>query len=245
MLINFFETFKIYGLPFVLGMIPLVVWMVFFLLRDLKRPEPKKVLLLCFLLGVVATGVTIGANQLLESFSKVNFSHLYNIIKNHDNFNAFLIAAAIEELAKFSLIYFMLRKSRHLDEAIDPMIYMIICAIGFSSVENYLSVFGQVNNIIIPLQTLTARFLGANLLHIICSGAIGFFWSWQIKSRKKYLIPVGLVLAILFHAMFNTLIFTYGAFAVALLFIGVFAGASVLLWLFDTIEDLHVKIKHN
>jgi len=149
--------------------------MVFFLLRDLKRPEPKRVLLLCFLLGVVATGITIGANQLLESFSKVNFSHLYNIIKTHDNFNAFLIAAAIEELAKFSLIFLMLRKSHHLDEAIDPMIYMIICAIGFSSVENYLSVFGQVSSIMIPLQTLTARFLGANLLHIICSGAIGFF----------------------------------------------------------------------
>lgn len=126
-------------------------------------------------MGILATAITLGVNYIFEGFSKINWPGIYNIIKVHDNFYAFLIAATIEELSKFLLIYLTLRKSPHLDEAIDPMIYMIVAAIGFSSVENYLSIFGQLSTIAIPLQTLTARFLGANLLHIICSGIIGFF----------------------------------------------------------------------
>jgi uncharacterized protein (DUF58 family) len=73
---------------------------------------------------------------------------------------------------------------------------------------------------------------------------IGFFWSMQITSKRKYLLWTGLVLAILFHALFNTLIFTYGIFAVLLMFTCVFVGASVLLWLFDVVENLNIKIKH-
>ncbi|MDD4784488.1 MAG: PrsW family glutamic-type intramembrane protease [Candidatus Pacebacteria bacterium] len=83
--------------------------------------------------------------------------------------------AIVEEVVKFLMIYFTLHRSKYLDEAIDPMIYMVVCAIGFSSIENYFSIFDQLHTFVVPFQTLTARFLGANLLHIICSGVIGFF----------------------------------------------------------------------
>jgi len=65
----------------------------------------------------------------------------------------------------------------------------------------------------------------------------------QIKSKKHYLLLIGFILSILFHTLFNTLIFTYGIFAVLILFIGIFAGASILLWLFDVIEDFHFNFK--
>jgi len=175
MLLSTFEILKIYFLPFILGMVPLVIWLIFFLLRDWKNPEPKKVILHAFLMGVLATLIVLFLQNFIESFSKINIPSFYEIIKHHNNFKAFLLVAITEELIKFLVIYLTLRKSKHLDEAIDPMIYMIVCAIGFSSVENYFSVFKQLNTIIIPLQTLIARFLGANLLHIICSGVIGFF----------------------------------------------------------------------
>ncbi|MDD3808416.1 MAG: PrsW family glutamic-type intramembrane protease [Candidatus Pacebacteria bacterium] len=147
----------------------------FFLLRDWKNPEPKKVLIHAFLMGVLATVFVLVLQYLIEAFTKVNIPNFYEIIKYHDNFKAFVFVALIEEAIKFLVIYITLRRSKHLDEAIDPMIYMIVCAIGFSAVENYFSVFNQLNTIVVPLQTLTARFLGANLLHIICSGVVGFF----------------------------------------------------------------------
>jgi len=58
------------------------------------------------------------------------------------------------------------------------MIYMIVAAIGFSIIENYLAVLAQLKSSLVftlPLQLIVVRFLGANLLHIICSGLIGFF----------------------------------------------------------------------
>lgn len=244
MWLSFLEVIKTYFLPFSFGMIPLVIWLVFFLLRDWKNPEPKVVLFHAFLMGIVATIVVLFLQNFTESFSSVYWPAFHNFIRFHDNFNAFLWVAVVEETIKFLMIYLTLRRSQHLDEAIDPMIYMIVCAIGFSSVENYFSIFNQLHTFVIPFQTLTARFLGANLLHIICSGVIGFFWSMQITKQRKYLLGMGLVLAILFHALFNTLIFTYGIFAVLLMFTCVFVGASVLLWLFDVVENLNVKAKY-
>jgi len=55
---------------------------------------------------------------------------------------------------------------------------MIVAAIGFSIIENYLAVLAQLKSSLVftlPLQLIVVRFLGANLLHIICSGLIGFF----------------------------------------------------------------------
>ena len=244
MWLAFLEVFNTYLLPFSFGMIPLMIWLIFFLLRDWKNPEPKYVLFHAFLMGIVATIVVLFTQNFVEAFAKIYWPAFYNTIQYHDGFDAFLWVAIVEEVIKFLMIYVTLNQSKHLDEAIDPMIYMIVCAIGFSSVENYFSIFNQLQTFAIPLQTLTARFLGANLLHIICSGVIGFFWSMQITSKRKYLLWTGLVLAILFHALFNTLIFTYGIFAVLLMFTCVFVGASVLLWLFDVVENLNIKIKH-
>ena len=86
------------------------------------------------------------------------------------------MVAIVEELSKFGLVFLVLGKHKDVcDEAIDPMIYMIVAAIGFSCVENYLAIFNKMSTFIDPLNILTARFLGANLLHIICSGTIGFF----------------------------------------------------------------------
>ncbi len=243
MWLSAFEIFKLYFLPFIFGMVPLTIWLLFFLFRDWKKPEPTHIIIHAFLMGVLATIIVLILQGLISTFTKINLPDIYGVIKNHDNFYAFLLVAFVEETIKFAVIYYTLRKNRHLDEAIDPMIYMIIAAIGFSAVENYFSIFRQLNTILIPMQTLTARFLGANLLHIICSGVIGFFWSLQIKTKRHYLLLFGFILSILFHTMFNTLIFTYGIFAVLVLFIGVFIGASVLLWLFDVVEDFHLNFK--
>ncbi len=245
MWLYFLEVIKTYFLPFSFGMIPLIIWLIFFLLRDWKHPEPKVVLLHAFLMGIASTLVVLFIQNFAESFSNTYWPIFYNLIHFHDNFNAFLWVAIVEEVVKFLMIYFTLHRSKYLDEAIDPMIYMVVCAIGFSSIENYFSIFDQLHTFVVPFQTLTARFLGANLLHIICSGVIGFFWSMQIASKRKYLLGTGLVLAILFHALFNTLIFTYGIFAVLLMFTCVFVGASILLWLFDVVEGLNVKVKSN
>jgi len=126
-------------------------------------------------MGVLSTVVVLGLEHIIQHFSQIYWPGLYDIIRQHDNFKAFIFVALVEEIIKFLIIYFTLSRSKYLDEPIDPMIYMIMCAIGFSTIENYFSVFQQLNTIVIPLQTLTARFLGANLLHIICSGTIGFF----------------------------------------------------------------------
>jgi len=94
------------------------------------------------------------------------------------NLMGFIIVSTIEEIMKFLVVYILLHINKFFNEAIDAMMYMIIAAIGFSMVENALAIFGQLKislSLTFPIQIIIARFLGANLLHIICSGIIGFF----------------------------------------------------------------------
>jgi RsiW-degrading membrane proteinase PrsW (M82 family) len=94
------------------------------------------------------------------------------------NLMGFIIVSTIEEIMKFLVVYILLHINKFFNEAIDAMMYMVIAAIGFSMVENALAIFGQLKislSLTFPIQIIIARFLGANLLHIICSGIIGFF----------------------------------------------------------------------
>jgi len=52
-------------------MIPLTIWLIFFLLRDWKNPEPKYVLFHAFLMGIVATIVVLFTQNFVEAFSKI------------------------------------------------------------------------------------------------------------------------------------------------------------------------------
>lgn len=233
------NLFITYLLPFMVGLIPLIIWLTFFLLRDWKKPEPAKIIIQMFLVGITSAILAFGIETIFSDYTKNIAPLLYNLFRVHNNVWAFLMVAIVEEIMKFAVIFFGFRKGNHFcDEAIDPMIYMIVCAIGFSSVENYFAVFNKLASFIDPLDILTARFIGANLLHIICSGVIGFFWSLQIRTKKKFLLPLGIIIAVVFHTFFNTLIFTYGIFAILILFVIVFVSASILLWLFDYIEDV-------
>ncbi len=101
----------------------------------------------------------------------------------------------IEEVAKFLIVYLIVKKSRYFDEGVDAMIYMITAGLGFATVENILNLIGT-DSII---ETFTLRSIGATLLHALASGILGFHWA------RGHLIP-GILAAALLHWGFNYLV---------------------------------------
>lgn len=82
------------------------------------------------------------------------------------------------------------------------MIYLVVLVLGFGVVENILIAYQEISSeghFLSTFQVTTLRFIGLNLLYVLSSGLIGFFWALSlIKSKKKYLF-YGLSLGILLH----------------------------------------------
>lgn len=195
-----------------------MVWLAFFLMEDKKRPEPKRLIISTFILGGIAALVAlqfqIQLNNLLKLLDVQQLSPL-----------AIFLMAAIEEIVKFALVYLWIHKRKEFDEPIDAMIYMIVAALGFATLENVASVSRSSSGV----ELMTLRFIGATLLHSLSSGLIGFYWAKAIATGRALLWPItwGLTVAIVVHTIFNILVLNYGPVWQATIFLA-FVGFFVL-----------------
>src|SRR5574343_193644 len=104
-------------LAFILGLIPALIWLWFWLKEDVHH-EPAKMITLSFIGGMVAVILVLPLQQIIYDYLKT------------DEYTPFLLWASLEELFKFIIIYFIALSRRVTDEPIDTIIYMIVGALG-------------------------------------------------------------------------------------------------------------------
>ncbi len=212
-----------YALIFGLGLLPSVVWLIFFDLEEAEHPEPISDILLAFIIGSITTFVA-----LLVQIALLKFMPGWGI-SPHDAYGVSIFAFA-EELLKFGAVFFLISRRPSFSEPIDAMIYMITVALGFAAVENIASLINQGGLMAAitsakSIEVVVLRFLGATLLHSVTAGIIGFHWAigW-VRGRLLWLhILAGLVIAGLLHSIFNYLILTTGPASWALAFVAMIA----------------------
>lgn len=193
-----------------LTFLPPVLWLLFYLRED-SHPEPKRLLLLAFVGGMVSAVFAL-AGECAWLFLNAG-SCVAGITPQTNFFFLFFGIAIIEEYVKYLPIKFLVlsRCDGHtcdFDEPIDGMIYMMTSALGFAALENTLFLFPLLQqNTLQGLELTTNRFLGANLLHALSSGIVGFFLAraWFSPHRHHFL-ALGIIIASLLHMIFNYLI---------------------------------------
>ena len=208
----------------ILGFIPSIAWLAFFLKED-THPEPRKMIARAFLFGgmsaLISLGLEMAFNGLLSNVV-ITLPHLIE-----ENISVFIGFALIEEAVKFVLVYLAVRKSPYFDEPIDAMIYMVTGALGFAMAENFFIAYSGREQDILSLIVL--RFIGATLLHALASGIIGHYWARGIKFKMEgKMIVAGVVLATAFHAAFNYLVFKFNDYLVYPTLFLIFVGFFVL-----------------
>lgn len=217
-----------------LGLLPGFAWLVFYLSED-PHPEPKRLIVFTFVVGIAFGFFTIIIEQFFNgAMSAAGIAEL--------SVGSLLGLALIEECMKFAAAFFAVGKSPELDEPIDAMIYTIVAALGFATLEN----IGALTNAAaaaastlaahsvsavspaIILTTLVAsvfetaslRFVGATLLHSLASAIVGYHWALGIKHQRVWeYLPSGIIAATLLHATFNWLILNYADVGYAVLFL--------------------------
>lgn len=212
-------------LAFISGVIPALIWFWFWSNEDAENPEPKSMLALAFVGGMVAVFVSLFIEKYLFGLGLKNLfytdflSQLLSILENFASKTGVsldklllvgIFAPVIEELAKFIMAYILVLRSRANDEPLDPMIYLIITALGFASIENMLFLIGPFENrdFILTIFTGNMRFIGATLLHVVSSATIALFISFNFfkrRSAKMWFTIIGIICAIILHSLFNFL----------------------------------------
>jgi RsiW-degrading membrane proteinase PrsW (M82 family) len=176
-----------------LGLVPSLIWLVFWLHLAKGQREPFGLLFICFIMGgvsvLVATFLQRGAKGFID-----------------DANTRMIVWAGIEEILKFGVFYFIAYKSDYAnDNALDPAIYLIAVALGFAALENIFYVLkpAQSFNVTASLLTGGLRFFGSTLLHTIASCFIGIFIALTPRQWRGIGILIGIAGAIFLHSTFN------------------------------------------
>jgi len=177
------------------GIIPTLLWLWFWLKEDEKKPEPRGLIILSFIAGMIVVVVALPLEKISINFFEEQKTLLF-------------VWASIEEVLKYLAIVLVAFSSRFFDEPIDAVIYMITVALGFSALENTLYLIEPIKNgeMLVGFLNGNLRFLGATLLHVVSSASIGIAIAFSFYKNKFIKIIssiIGLVTAIVLHSLFN------------------------------------------
>ncbi len=209
------------------GLIPAILWLWFWLRED-PHPEPKKILLLTFLYGMMAVAFAL----VLEYAVKLYFAGAI----------MYFFWAIIEEFTKYYAANRAALRRPSYDEPVDALVYLITAALGFACLENILFMFKDFSagGMLSGLITGNLRFIGATLLHTASSAVVGasLAFSFFHRENRKINLAGGLLLASFLHFLFNYFIINNGGENVLKIFIPLWFFIIIIFFIFEKIKRI-------
>lgn len=212
------------------GFIPPLIWLWFWLQEDRLHPEPRNAIALTFFTGMCVVLLVIPVQKGAQALGLSGITLLCTW-------------AFIEEFAKFCCAYLAILRSKLVDEPIDPLIYMITIALGFAALENTLFLMNPMSGETLPVTILTGnfRFFGATLLHVLCSSIVGgaLALSYYMHGFKHDIYAIyGVVLAGMVHSIFNFFVLQQQGVGILRIFLCVWLGIILLLVFFQYVKRI-------
>jgi RsiW-degrading membrane proteinase PrsW (M82 family) len=182
---------------------------------DDDMPEPKVLIIKTFILGGLVGFVALVIQALIIKIEIAKFGEASGVI----------LFAFVEEFLKFFIIYKAALSTRFNNERMDPVLYMIIGALGFAAVENIFYLIDYINNLEYVKSMIDGsyRFIGSTLVHTISSAFIGIscaFVFFKRRAVKILAIIFGLSVATFMHSLFNFLVSSQDEFLKNIAFYG-------------------------
>jgi len=210
------------------GILPALLWLVFWLMEDRCDPEPKRYIFFCFVAGMVAVPLVLPLERGLVAYLQGP--------------QLLLAWAAIEELFKFGAAYLAALRFRVFDEPLDGVIYLVTAALGFSALENVFFLVTPVadGDLLRSIVTGNLRFIGATLLHTLASATIGIMLAlsfYKSAGVRRLAALGGVILATALHTLFNFFILESGSGSTFLVFLVIWLGIVALLFTIEQVKQ--------
>jgi len=223
------------------ALIPMVSYMIAIWLLDRYDREPVWLVALNFswgAFGAIIIGL-LGSQFFERSFSGVIFN-----AENKDFFSAILTAPFIEEIAKGLFLLFVTAPLKDFDNMTDGVVYGAAIGLGFGMTENFLYFLNigtmQEWVILVPIRSILSA-----VMHACSTSALGAFIGYskfQSKNKKYWVVPVGLLVAIFIHFVWNFSV-TYGAGKLTLIgVVFIFISVIIMFALFESSLSVESKL---
>lgn len=230
------------------GIFPAIIWLMFWLREDRLHPEPRSIIVLAFLAGMLATSLAYP----LEHFIADTLSSLGIAA---DRYTLLFLWSATEEILKYAAVILIALRTPFFDEPIDAVIYLVTIALGFAALENAMFLLNQVGSGDTAAAILLGnlRFIGSTVLHVAASGIIGLalaFTFYERRLERTLAGAAGLAGAIALHAIFNFSIMASEGDqgTIMLIFLGIWSVVIFILFLCEHAKRLaprsHVEHPH-
>lgn len=225
------------------GIAPALIWLLFWLRED-EHPEPRKIILVTFLFGMATVPLVLPFQYFVSKY--IGGSEDLSTIMASGMLLTWLVIflwASAEEILKYIASHLIFIQRKEIDEPMDWVIYMISTALGFSAAENALFLISPLleGDVTRSLATGNLRFIGATLLHVMCSSIIGVFLAfafYKSKHVKTIYRVTGILVAIFLHTAFNLFIIVNEQSTMTV-FSFVWIATILLILLLEKIKRLH------
>ena len=168
--------------------------------KDRYDKEPMRYLAVSFLLGMLSTIPAVIVQTVagkvfgdVSSYSTIAFNAFF----------AFIIVGCSEEGSKYAMVRLYAYPKKVFDEPFDGIIYSVMVAMGFATVEN--------------IGYVTSHGMGTAVIRMFLSvpahAAFGVIMGYYIglakfnKEKSAFYIAKGLVCAVFFHGAFDFFLF--------------------------------------
>ena len=214
---------------FLATVVPSIFLVYFFVTLD-RFPEPRKIIIITFILGILITIPAGFANVYLMQIIYENFyySNYYNEI------DTFFVGPFVEEILKFSIILLYCSRLDDFDEPMDGLVYGATAALGFAMAENFDYVYSAEEFGTTWQDIAWIRAFLTAPMHAACGATIGFSFSYYYFYNKNIIfLIIGLSIAIILHFLYN-----YGYFELI-----VISQIIVLFFLFRNLRKKQEIVK--
>lgn len=200
--------------------LPPLAWLWFLRTRDRYEPEPKRLVLNLFLLGLGASVPALALGGAIDDalapiyasgVPAIGFGPTFTI----GSILVVALVASIAEVMKYLFASSRIRRDPNFNEPVDGMIYLASVGLGFAAAANAQYVIGMFNASLDLSPSREAAFLAAlqmaaigavltTLAHASFSGIAGYYLSRHVLFNKPFsFVIVGLVVATLLHSLYS------------------------------------------
>ncbi len=185
------------------ALLPIVVLGYYIYHKDKKSPEPTGQLVKAFLFGILSVPVSfcMSIPLVIIGLYPVEATSILGSISA-----AFFGAAIPEEIAKFIMLWLLLRKNPYFDEKMDGIVYAVCVSLGFAALENIMYLFTNADSY---MSVGIARAIFAVPGHFCFGILMGYYYSlakFYSKASKKNKVLI-LLAPILVHGLYDSILF--------------------------------------
>ena len=188
---------------FLTALLPIAILVYYIYQKDKKSPEPTGQLLKAFFYGILSIPLSFCMSIPLGLIGvyPTEATSIFGSVSA-----AFFGAAIPEEIAKFFLLWLVLRKNRFFDEKMDGIVYAVCISLGFAALENIMYLFSNVESY---LSVGISRAIFSVPGHFCFGILMGYYYSlakFYPKTPLKNKILI-LVAPIIVHGLYDSILF--------------------------------------